>query len=175
MFSGRALRNSYDSWECDKCIIPGGAAANYAQRDAGNTFSASQTITSGSATALSVSSTGVGSSNTGVDATANGPDGTGIKGTANNGTLAYGVWGASSSGYAGYFSGNVNVTGTLSAGEKYFKIDDPLDPASKYLVHSSVESSELKTIYDGTVVLNARGEAVVRLPNWFEALNGDFR
>ncbi len=54
-------------------------------------------------------------------------------------------------------------------------IDHPLDPANKYLEHSSVESSEMKNIYDGTVTTDASGEAVVELPDWFEALNRDFR
>jgi hypothetical protein len=30
-------------------------------------------------------------------------------------------------------------------------------------------------IYNGTVTLDATGEAVVELPDWFEALNRDFR
>jgi hypothetical protein len=44
-----------------------------------------------------------------------------------------------------------------------------------YLAHSFVESSEMKNIYDGVVELNDRSEAVVELPRWFDALNGDFR
>ncbi len=32
-----------------------------------------------------------------------------------------------------------------------------------------------KNVYDGVVVLDANGEAVVELPEWFEALNRDFR
>jgi len=79
------------------------------------------------------------------------------------------------SGYAGYFTGNVTVTGSLSASVKNFKIDHPLDPANKYLVHASVESSEMKNIYDGTVTTDAEGNATVSLPSWFEALNTDFR
>jgi hypothetical protein len=55
------------------------------------------------------------------------------------------------------------------------KIDHPLDPANKYLYHSSVESSEMKNIYDGLVRLDAGGEAVVQLPEWFETLNTEFR
>jgi hypothetical protein len=77
-------------------------------------------------------------------------------------------------------AGNLAVTGNLSAGtcgggECPFDIDHPLDPANKYLNHASVESSELKNIYDGMVTLDGNGEAVVQLPDWFEALNGDFR
>jgi len=33
----------------------------------------------------------------------------------------------------------------------------------------------MKNVYDGVVVLNAKGEASVKLPPWFEALNRDFR
>jgi hypothetical protein len=33
----------------------------------------------------------------------------------------------------------------------------------------------MKNIYDGVVVLDVNGEAVVELPRWFEALNRDFR
>jgi hypothetical protein len=76
---------------------------------------------------------------------------------------------------AGYFSGNLHVTGAITAGVKDFKIDHPLDPANKYLLHASVESSEMKNIYDGSIVLDRNGEAVVELPDWFEALNGNFR
>ena len=41
--------------------------------------------------------------------------------------------------------------------------------------HSFVESPDMKNIYDGVAVLDERGEATVVLPDWFEALNGDFR
>jgi hypothetical protein len=77
--------------------------------------------------------------------------------------------------FAGNFTGDLNVTGTITAGTKDFKIDHPIDPANKYLVHASVESSEMKNIYDGTIVLDGNGQAVVELPDWFEALNGSFR
>jgi hypothetical protein len=33
----------------------------------------------------------------------------------------------------------------------------------------------MMNIYDGTVTTDAQGEAVVTLPEWFEALNRDFR
>jgi hypothetical protein len=72
---------------------------------------------------------------------------------------------------AGGFIGDVAVVGTFKASTKMFQIDHPLDPGRKYLNHASVESSEMKTIYDGVVVLDARGQAVVELPAWFEALN----
>jgi trimeric autotransporter adhesin len=91
-------------------------------------------------------------------------------------SMGIGVVGENSAGgLAGEFFGNVQVNGTLSKSAGSFKIDDPIDPANKYLSHSFVESPDMKNIYDGTVVTNAKGYAVVTLPDWFEALNCDFR
>jgi hypothetical protein len=78
-------------------------------------------------------------------------------------------------GLAGNFTGDVEVSGAITAGTKDFKIDHPLDPANKYLVHASVESSEMKNIYDGNVTTDNQGHATVQLPEWFEVLNTDFR
>ncbi|MCK4680696.1 hypothetical protein KAT82_06190, partial [bacterium] len=101
----------------------------------------------------------------------------GVYGYASGGYTNYGVYGTVTvgTGYAGYFVGNAHVTGTFTAGTKSFKIDHPLDPANKYLVHSCVESDEMMNIYNGNVTLDARGEAGVEMPDWFEALNQDFR
>jgi len=70
---------------------------------------------------------------------------------------------------------NLDVTGTLTKPSGSFKIDHPLDPANKYLYHSFVESPDMMNIYNGVVVLDKRGRAVVQLPDYFEALNQDFR
>jgi hypothetical protein len=79
-------------------------------------------------------------------------------------------------GLAGNFLGSVNISSDLNvSGSKNFKIDHPLDPANKYLVHSAVESSERMNIYTGNVITDGRGEATVHLPDWFEVLNTDFR
>jgi hypothetical protein len=67
------------------------------------------------------------------------------------------------------------VNGTLSKSAGSFKIDHPLDPANRYLSHSFVESPDMKNIYDGVVTTDAAGEATVTLPDYFEALNRDFR
>jgi hypothetical protein len=72
-------------------------------------------------------------------------------------------------------SGNLNVTGAITAGVKDFRIDHPLDPTNKYLYHTSVESSEMMNIYTGNATLGYDGEAAVTLPDWFEAVNTDFR
>ncbi|HEV2423849.1 MAG TPA: hypothetical protein VGZ29_03370 [Terriglobia bacterium] len=71
--------------------------------------------------------------------------------------------------------GSLNVTGTLTKGSGSFKIDDPLDPANKYLYHSFVESPDMMDIYNGNVTTNKQGVAIVVLPAYFQALNRDFR
>jgi hypothetical protein len=82
----------------------------------------------------------------------------------------------SGTGYAGYFQGRVHVNGALFVtGSKSFKIDHPLDPSRRYLTHAAVESSEMANLYSGIVRLDAEGTAIVQLPEWFEALNADFR
>src|ERR1700674_4647525 len=127
------------------------------------------------ATGLSVQATDLTIANTAVSGLANGLNGAGVFGEAENGSLAFGVWGRSASGVAGQFDGNVNVTGTLSKAGGSFKIDHPMDPSNRYLYHSFVESPDMKNIYDGVAKLDTRGEAVVQLPAWFGALNKEFR
>ncbi len=108
-------------------------------------------------------------------------DGNGILAEANNGTEAFAIWGKSTNGEAGHFTGKVvvngdlDVLGTLSKDAGAFKIDHPLDPANKYLYHSFVESPDMMNIYNGNVTLDARGEATVTMPQWFSALNKEFR
>ena len=72
-------------------------------------------------------------------------------------------------------AGNVTFRGTVTASVKPFKIDHPLDPANKYLYHTAVESPDMANLYNGNVVLDESGEAWVQMPEWFEALNRDFR
>ncbi|MCX5689431.1 MAG: hypothetical protein NTV94_06530 [Planctomycetota bacterium] len=72
-------------------------------------------------------------------------------------------------------AGNLSVTGSLSKGGGSFKIDHPLDPANKYLYHSFVESPDMMNIYNGNVTTDAQGFATITLPEYFEALNQDFR
>jgi hypothetical protein len=119
---------------------------------------------------------------TAIAGRANAFNATGITGTSQQGWgiagvsgSGYGVYGQSDTGLAGRFNGNVSISGTLSKGGGSFQIDHPLDPENKYLYHSFVESPDMKNIYDGVAVLDGSGEAVVELPEWFEALNGDFR
>jgi hypothetical protein len=108
-----------------------------------------------------------------------GSDGDGLGGFFTGGNSAGGagdgVDAYAGSGYAGAFQGDIWVSGKITAGTKDFKIDHPLDPANKYLVHASVESSEMMNIYTGNVVTDSEGHATVQLPEWFEVLNTDFR
>ena len=123
-----------------------------------------------------------GSDGRGVYGKSTGEYGTGVYGE-NDASQAFGVYGQSDSGYgvygvgnvyAGYFQGDVTVTGTLTSGTKDFKIDHPLDPAHKYLYHASVESDKMENVYNGHVTTDAQGTATVTLPGWFQSLNGDF-
>lgn len=99
---------------------------------------------------------------------------TGVGGSAFQG--GDGIYGeAFSGGWAAFFYGNVAVDGTLSKAAGSFKIDHPLDPKSKYLFHSFVESPDMMNIYHGNVTTDAQGAAVVQPPEWFDALNRDFR
>ncbi len=87
-----------------------------------------------------------------------------------------GVYGDTANGtgtsYAGYFSGLLYAS-SASSGVKSFLIDHPLDPANKYLEHSSVESDERMDIYRGLAVTDGKGYATISVPQWFEALNED--
>jgi hypothetical protein len=60
-------------------------------------------------------------------------------------------------------------------GTKNFRIDDPLDPANKYLVHAAVESDQALDTYSGNITTDSSGLATVQLPAWFERINTDFR
>jgi hypothetical protein len=131
--------------------------------------------------------TGVfGNGNTGVDGFSTASEGYGVYGESQNSSgIGGGFYNTTtgdalfaynqSGGYAAFFDGSVDVDGKLSKAGGSFKIDHPLDPANKYLYHSFVESPDMMNIYNGNVVTDGNGDAVVQLPDWFEALNRDFR
>jgi hypothetical protein len=97
--------------------------------------------------------------------------GSGVVGATLTGTGVLGVGHALLGAWAGVFRGNVFIDGMLFKQASFFSIDHPLDPKRKVLNHAAVESPDHKTFYDGTVELNTRGEARVKLPKWFAALN----
>ena len=74
-----------------------------------------------------------------------------------------------------HITGNLAVDGSISAGVKDFKIDDPADPANKYLIHTSVESPQAENTYNGNVTTDSKGYATVGLPSYFDAENTDPR
>ncbi len=125
-------------------------------------------------------------------------DKSGVYGITENDTAGYGVYGrnganvaalgtwteglwaqadpGSTTSRAGTFVGNVFITGDLNVGgTKNFRIDHPLDPENRYLLHAAVESSEVLDVYSGTIFLDQDGAAWVTLPAWFQAINTDFR
>ena len=112
----------------------------------------------------------------------------GVSGTASAlpGQLGIGVYGSTTTPiggdlWAGYFAGRTRVTGDLFVDGfihgvvTSFRIDHPLDPGNKYLQHSAVSSPDMMNIYNGNVVTDAKGVAKVALPDYFEALNTDYR
>jgi hypothetical protein len=89
---------------------------------------------------------------------------------ATSGTC-YGVFGQTDNnagGYGVYSWGRFTATGT-----KAFQLDHPLMPETHYLNHFCTEGPEPYNAYRGTVVLDARGEAWVTLPDYFESINRD--
>jgi len=171
---------------------PGTGVAGTSSNGAGYGVYGANSATTGSASGVyGASSSTVGVGVTGVALSTSGanrglygntlsPGGTGVSANATGGGTAL-VATATGAGTAGLFNGNVKVTGnltvtgTVSKGGGAFRIDHPLDPEHKYLYHSFVESPDMMNIYNGVVTLSRRGDAVVKLPEWFDALNRDFR
>jgi len=81
-----------------------------------------------------------------------------------------GVWGDQSdpNGFSVYSNGDFGAAGT-----KAFSIDHPLDPEHKYLRHFSIESDEVLNVYRGNASFDANGEAIVTMPDYFEAVSSD--
>lgn len=85
----------------------------------------------------------------------------------------YGIRGqasTASSGYAVYAVGDLGASGV-----KPFRIDHPLDPANKYLLHYSAESPFPQNFYNGTVTTDGKGRAWVELPDYFASVNTNFK
>jgi len=128
-------------------------------------------------------------SSAGVRAVASGAGGNAVYATATaTSGQSFGLWaetadaagqGAyianSAGGSALYVVGNTTIVGTLAKSGGSFQIDHPLDPANKFLFHSFVESPDMMNVYNGNAKLDASGEVTIGLPDWFEALNRDFR
>jgi len=109
----------------------------------------------------------------GIDARNSRPDGYGVYGFNLNSTGSnVGVLGGTNSatGYGVFSIGNSGASGVKS-----FRIDHPLDPDNKFLLHYSAEGPEPMNVYSGNVTTNAKGEAWVQLPDYFGQINRDLR
>ena len=118
---------------------------------------------------------GIGNTNWGIIGSS--PDDYGVQGQStygtgmvgfNSNTFNTGYIGTPT--YAGDFSGDVHITGSLSKGSGSFLIDHPLDPENKLLRHNFVESPENLLIYRGKAQLDGSGEAMVEMPDYFPVL-----
>lgn len=100
----------------------------------------------------------------------------GVYGESLSGSDGKGVWGSSASGWAGYFDGNVFISGTLTGGNIIINaVDHPDAPATHWYQQAMVGSFERLTVISGNVRTGANGRATIRVPALFAKLHRDFR
>ena len=102
----------------------------------------------------------------------------GVYGLATAGAYNYGIYGYAAGGsinWAGYFDGDVNVTGNIVKAASTLAVDHPTDPDNEFLQQAEVVSDNLSAVYSGNVTLGSDGSATVQLPDWLESFCGDFR
>ncbi|HMS54388.1 MAG TPA: hypothetical protein PKA27_03220 [Fimbriimonadaceae bacterium] len=90
-----------------------------------------------------------------------------------SGASPYGVFAqvdTATSGYAIFANGDLGASGL-----KPFRIDHPLDPYNKYLLHYSAESPFPQNFYSGNVTTDEKGRAWVELPEYFAEINTNFK
>jgi hypothetical protein len=85
------------------------------------------------------------------------------------------ISGKSASGYAGYFEGNVKVTGTLTLPSITLRVDHPLEPQSKILDLAGMVADEQMIEVSGNALLGPDGRAEIPIPAWFPEAAGTFR
>ncbi len=96
---------------------------------------------------------------------------TGVIGQSTNLSLSYGLFSYDDCG----ITQHIDIGGNLSVGgTKSFVIDHPNDPDNKFLKHFCIESPEVLNVYRGVTILNASGEAIVELPDYFTDINTNF-
>ena len=128
----------------------------------------------------------------GVFGTTQSTAGTGVFGDAPSAIgNTVGVWGrvGSTTGYGVFGDGGPNI-GVVGIGDNYgvysfgssgasgtksFRIDHPLDPENKWLLHYCSEGPEPLNVYSGTVTTDGKGFADVQLPDYFVEVNRDPR
>lgn len=107
----------------------------------------------------------------GVDARNANPTGIATYAHATGSTgVNYGALGHTDSptGWGVYSLGNFGASGVKS-----FRIDYPNDPENKYLLHYSTESPFPQNFYSGNITTDAKGNAWVQLPEYFDEINTD--
>ena len=118
----------------------------------------------------------------GVDGVAFGNIGSGfgVYGRANSNTgTGYGVYGAAGTNgvedWAGYFSGDVMVTGQVFMPSLITVIDHPLDPENRTLQFAGISSPQMSNALFGNATTDANGEAVIELPDYFTAVSTEYK
>ncbi|MFN8483367.1 MAG: hypothetical protein U0768_10030 [Anaerolineae bacterium] len=116
----------------------------------------------------------------GVTGMGSGSQTIGVFGAVEKGSQSIGVAGSVDSsvsqGFAGFFQGDVGVTGRLrTSGAMMATMDHPLAPAQKYLNQAAVLANEQTVVFSGNATTDAKGEAIVALPDYAQAISGDFR
>ncbi len=170
---------------CNNYAIMGNITDTFLNRPSGGTIHFREnngdemTIASGggvSSTAFAEGRSGLTSSG-GGGSSSNGGGGGGVfaSGGTETGTGSLGGDGVDATGGGGFSFGGIGVSAiggnnsTLTVGgfggTGVFAEGD----------HAAIESSEVMNLYSGNVVLDASGEAVVQFPDWFQAVNKDFR
>ena len=104
-------------------------------------------------------------------------DGTGVYGHATAGTVAKGVHGecAPANGWAGYFDGDVFVSGDLDMTTAAVAVDHPDDPGGQWYRRALVGAFEEVTVISGNARTGAGGRVAVRVSDLFARMHKDFR
>jgi hypothetical protein len=112
----------------------------------------------------------------GVVGNAGATNGIGVLGVC-NGAGSIAVYGRSAAGapLAGYFQGDVTVTGTFTAPSSFMLMDHPDAPAQRWYRQAPVGSFEQVSVISGNTVTNASGRAGVRVPALFARHHSDVR
>lgn len=151
----------------------GRGVMGYASNSSGQTYGVYGHVNSSGGTAMFGDATSLSGATFGGYFVSRSTGGQAVHGvaTATSG-VTYGVVGevGSPSGYGVYFLGRLAGSGTKS-----FRIDHPLDPLNKYLVHYCAEGPEPLNAYTGNVTTDAKGHAWVELPDYFDAVNREPR
>ena len=102
----------------------------------------------------------------------------GLAGYATGAGINFGLYASATNGttnWAGYFDGDVNITGNIVKSASTLTIDNPIDPDNSVLQQAEVVSDNQTAIYSGNATLDGNGSAVVQLPDYLESFCGDFR